>query len=240
MVRQSRDVVQSGAEILAGRRRRRYRKRGRLRCCEQGRPRSLRTQLPWLQPHRSFYFLLPGHPSRLLEAAETAAAAGDAARRMGRVSVPDGSIARWHVVGHDAGSIIAAHYAHSFQERVVRLALLSPALFPDLKPYFLLKERPVRSSIISTSRFLDSRALGNLCGFCVGENLRQCSPIFRRSCLRYQFPPARRAHELIPSCEIGLVRRNRGSLRVLATSQVSDRALVQERGRFESHRIFSW
>ena len=37
-----------------------------------------------------------------------------------------------------------------------------------------------------------------------------------------------------------LVRRNRGSLRVLATSQVSDRALVQERGRFESHRIFSW
>jgi pimeloyl-ACP methyl ester carboxylesterase len=64
---------------------------------------------------------------------------------MGRVSVPDGSIARWHVVGHDAGSIIAAHYAHSFQERVVRLALLSPALFPDLKPYFLLEclRRPV-------------------------------------------------------------------------------------------------
>ena len=47
-------------------------------------------------------------------------------------------IRRWHVVGHDAGSAIAAHYTHSFQEHVGSLALLSPALFPDLKPYCLL------------------------------------------------------------------------------------------------------
>ncbi len=48
-------------------------------------------------------------------------------------------IEKWHVVGHDAGSAIAAQYAHSFQPHVSRLALLSPALFPDLKPYFLLE-----------------------------------------------------------------------------------------------------
>jgi pimeloyl-ACP methyl ester carboxylesterase len=55
------------------------------------------------------------------------------------------NIEQWHVVGHDAGSAIAAHYAHSFQPHVGRLALLSPALFPDLKPYFPLQllRRPV-------------------------------------------------------------------------------------------------
>jgi pimeloyl-ACP methyl ester carboxylesterase len=55
------------------------------------------------------------------------------------------NIAKWHVVGHDAGSAVAANYVHSFQQHVGRLALLSPALFPDLKPYYLLEclRRPV-------------------------------------------------------------------------------------------------
>ena len=49
------------------------------------------------------------------------------------------SIAAWHVVGHDGGSAVAVQYAHSFPQNVSRLALLSPALFPDLKPYYLLE-----------------------------------------------------------------------------------------------------
>jgi pimeloyl-ACP methyl ester carboxylesterase len=49
------------------------------------------------------------------------------------------NIEKWHVVGHDAGSAVAAQYAYSFQRHVGRLALLSPALFPELKPYFLLE-----------------------------------------------------------------------------------------------------
>jgi pimeloyl-ACP methyl ester carboxylesterase len=60
-------------------------------------------------------------------------------------------IAKWHVVGHDAGSAIAAHYTHSFQEHVGRLALLSPALFPDLKPYCLLEclRKPLAGEILA-------------------------------------------------------------------------------------------
>ncbi|HZE26822.1 MAG TPA: alpha/beta hydrolase [Terriglobales bacterium] len=48
-------------------------------------------------------------------------------------------IDKWHVVGHDAGSAIAVHYAYQFQERVERLALLSPAVFPELKPFHLFR-----------------------------------------------------------------------------------------------------
>jgi pimeloyl-ACP methyl ester carboxylesterase len=48
------------------------------------------------------------------------------------------NVERWHVVGHDAGSAIAVQYAHLFPQRVDCLALLSPAIFPDLRPYFLL------------------------------------------------------------------------------------------------------
>lgn len=52
---------------------------------------------------------------------------------------------RWHVVGHDGGCAIAVQYAHLFPQRVACLALLSPAVFPDLKPFFLLDllRRPV-------------------------------------------------------------------------------------------------
>jgi pimeloyl-ACP methyl ester carboxylesterase len=58
----------------------------------------------------------------------------------------ENNIEKWHVVGHDAGSAIAVHYAHRFQERVDRLALLSPALFPELKPFPLF--RIIRSPVI--------------------------------------------------------------------------------------------
>jgi pimeloyl-ACP methyl ester carboxylesterase len=49
------------------------------------------------------------------------------------------NIDRWHVVGHDAGSAIAVYYASRFQERVGCLALLSPAVFPELKPFHLFR-----------------------------------------------------------------------------------------------------
>jgi pimeloyl-ACP methyl ester carboxylesterase len=45
-------------------------------------------------------------------------------------------IDKWHVVGHDAGCAIAVHYAHQFQDHVGRLALLSPSMFPELKPFY--------------------------------------------------------------------------------------------------------
>ena len=47
-------------------------------------------------------------------------------------------VQRWHVVGHDGGCAIAVQYAHFFPQRVDCLALLSPAIFPDLQPFFLL------------------------------------------------------------------------------------------------------
>ena len=47
-------------------------------------------------------------------------------------------IQQWHVVGHDAGSAVGAYYAGRFPKSVNCLALLSPAVFPDLKPYCLL------------------------------------------------------------------------------------------------------
>jgi pimeloyl-ACP methyl ester carboxylesterase len=48
-------------------------------------------------------------------------------------------IEKWHVVGHDAGSAVAVHYAYSYQERVDHLVLLSPAMFPELKPFHLFR-----------------------------------------------------------------------------------------------------
>jgi pimeloyl-ACP methyl ester carboxylesterase len=47
-------------------------------------------------------------------------------------------VKRWHVVGHDAGSAIAVQYAARFSRRVSCLALMSPAIFPELKPFYLL------------------------------------------------------------------------------------------------------
>jgi pimeloyl-ACP methyl ester carboxylesterase len=61
------------------------------------------------------------------------------------------NIDKWHVVGHDAGSAIAVHYAYRFQDRVDRLALLSPAFFPDLKPYHLFRilRQPVLGELLA-------------------------------------------------------------------------------------------
>jgi pimeloyl-ACP methyl ester carboxylesterase len=60
-------------------------------------------------------------------------------------------IEKWHVVGHDAGSAIAVQYAHQFPERVERLALLSPALFPELQPFHLFRvvRRPVVGELLA-------------------------------------------------------------------------------------------
>lgn len=55
-------------------------------------------------------------------------------------------ISRWHVVGHDAGSVVAVHYAHYFPEHVHCMALLAPALFPELRPYFLIE--PLRKPVV--------------------------------------------------------------------------------------------
>jgi pimeloyl-ACP methyl ester carboxylesterase len=60
-------------------------------------------------------------------------------------------VEKWHVVGHDAGSAIAAHYTESFQQYVGRLVLLSPALFPELRPYFLLEllRKPILGELLA-------------------------------------------------------------------------------------------
>lgn len=48
-------------------------------------------------------------------------------------------VERWHVVGHDAGSAIAVSYAHMFPQHVNCLSLMAPALFPELRPYYLFE-----------------------------------------------------------------------------------------------------
>src|ERR1051325_943941 len=78
----------------------------------------------------------PGNGLKQLEAV---------ADRIEQIRAENG-IDKWHVVGHDAGSAIAVHYAHRFQHRVDRLALLSPAVFPELKPFHLF--RIVRKPLI--------------------------------------------------------------------------------------------
>jgi pimeloyl-ACP methyl ester carboxylesterase len=48
-------------------------------------------------------------------------------------------IERWHIVGHDAGCAIGVEYAHRYPHSVGRLALLTPSIFPDLKPFYLFE-----------------------------------------------------------------------------------------------------
>jgi pimeloyl-ACP methyl ester carboxylesterase len=43
------------------------------------------------------------------------------------------SFPAWEIVGHDAGSTIAVHYAARYPERVGRLVLCSPPIFPDFR-----------------------------------------------------------------------------------------------------------
>jgi pimeloyl-ACP methyl ester carboxylesterase len=55
-------------------------------------------------------------------------------------------VKKWHVVGHDAGSAIAVQYAARFSQHVACLALMSPAIFPELKPFYLLN--PLRKPLV--------------------------------------------------------------------------------------------
>jgi pimeloyl-ACP methyl ester carboxylesterase len=63
----------------------------------------------------------------------------------------ENNIDKWHIVGHDAGSVVAVHYAHYFPNHVGCLALLSPALFPELKPFFLLEtlRKPILGELLA-------------------------------------------------------------------------------------------
>jgi pimeloyl-ACP methyl ester carboxylesterase len=60
------------------------------------------------------------------------------AARLDEIRIRRG-IEKWHVVGHDAGCAIAVHYAHRFPEHTGRLALLSPCMLPELKPFYLFE-----------------------------------------------------------------------------------------------------
>jgi pimeloyl-ACP methyl ester carboxylesterase len=48
-------------------------------------------------------------------------------------------IEKWNLVGHDAGCAIGVEYAHRYPHRIGRLALLTPSIFPDLKPFYLFE-----------------------------------------------------------------------------------------------------
>jgi pimeloyl-ACP methyl ester carboxylesterase len=60
-------------------------------------------------------------------------------------------VTKWHVVGHDAGAAIAVQYASRFSRSVACLALLSPAIFPELKPFYLLNalRKPVIGEMLA-------------------------------------------------------------------------------------------
>lgn len=60
-------------------------------------------------------------------------------------------IERWHLVGHDAGCAIAVEYAHRYPNRVGCLALLTPSIFPDLKPFSLFEilRKPVVGEVMA-------------------------------------------------------------------------------------------
>jgi pimeloyl-ACP methyl ester carboxylesterase len=60
-------------------------------------------------------------------------------------------IEQWHVVGHDAGCAVGVEYVHRYPQRVSRLALLTPSIFPDLKPYYLFEilRKPVVGELMA-------------------------------------------------------------------------------------------
>lgn len=72
------------------------------------------------------------------------------AARLDEIRIECG-VERWHVVGHDGGCAIAAHYAHRFPERTERLALLSPCMLPELKPFYLFEilRKPVIGELMA-------------------------------------------------------------------------------------------
>jgi pimeloyl-ACP methyl ester carboxylesterase len=68
----------------------------------------------------------------------------------------DLGFASWNVVGHDAGSTIAVHFAAAFPGQTQRLALLSPPLFPEFRPpwFFHLLRTPVLGEIFAPAMVL--------------------------------------------------------------------------------------
>ncbi len=60
-------------------------------------------------------------------------------------------IEKWHLVGHDAGCAIGVEYAHRYPHHVGRLALLTPSIFPDLKPFYLFEilRKPVIGEVMA-------------------------------------------------------------------------------------------
>jgi pimeloyl-ACP methyl ester carboxylesterase len=94
--------------------------------------------------HRCFAVDLPG-----MGATPFAPYSSDYLDRMAiqieRLRIQHG-VKKWHVVGHDAGSAIAVQYASRFGRNVACLVLLSPAIFPELKPFYLLN--PLRKPLV--------------------------------------------------------------------------------------------
>ena len=60
-------------------------------------------------------------------------------------------VKKWHVVGHDAGCAIAIQYAAGFSRHVACLVLMSPAIFPELKPFYLLNalRKPLLGEVLA-------------------------------------------------------------------------------------------
>lgn len=60
-------------------------------------------------------------------------------------------IEKWHIVGHDAGCAIGIEYACRYPQRVGCLGLLTPSIFPDLKPFslFELLRKPVVGEVMA-------------------------------------------------------------------------------------------
>ena len=75
---------------------------------------------------------------------------GRMAKQIEQLRIQHG-VRRWHVVGHDAGSAIAVQYAGQFSSRVACLALLSPSIFPELKPFYLLNalRKPIVGELLA-------------------------------------------------------------------------------------------
>jgi len=61
------------------------------------------------------------------------------------------AVPRWHVVGHDAGATIAVHYAAAHADRVERLVLMAPPVFPEFHPpwFFHLLRLPVVGDLVA-------------------------------------------------------------------------------------------
>jgi pimeloyl-ACP methyl ester carboxylesterase len=72
------------------------------------------------------------------------------AERIDQIRIAN-KIDKWHVVGHDAGAVVAVHYARYFPQHVACMALLSPALFPELKPFYLLEtlRKPIVGELLA-------------------------------------------------------------------------------------------